>query len=288
MKSCLKAWLGALALGVFMFGLSPSASAADATGQWKWSYERNGETVPNTMTLKQDGEKLTGTVIGRSNIETAIADGRIKDGAISFTVTRERNGAKFVSYYKGRLAGDTIKGTIEMDRGGQKSSREWDARRVQAQEDSHRKAAEQGSAYDQTVLAAHYEYGNGVVKDSAEALKWYHKAAEQNYQVAQVLLGFCYQNGEGTATNDIQALKWFRRAAEVGHPAGQYMLGYCYQYGKGTATNYVEAEKWFNLAAEQDYDIAKKTQSEVAQRLTKKEIEEAQRLAREFKGRKTP
>ena len=45
MKSCLRAWLGALALGVLMSGVSPSASAADAAGQWKWSYERNGEMV---------------------------------------------------------------------------------------------------------------------------------------------------------------------------------------------------------------------------------------------------
>ncbi len=158
----------------------------------------------------------------------------------------------------------------------------------QAQIERYRKAAEQGSAADQTVLANCYEYGNGVATNATEAVKWYQKAAEQNYKVAQVLLGFCYQNGDGVATNNVEAIKWFRKAAELGHPTGQYMLGYCYQYGKGVATNYVEAQKWFNIAADQDYDLAKKTQSEVAQRMTQKQIAEARRLAGEFKPPKTP
>ncbi len=158
----------------------------------------------------------------------------------------------------------------------------------EAEVERHRKAAEQGSVFDQTVLGGYYESGNGVKTNTVEAVKWYQKAAEKNYPVAQVLLGFCYHNGTGVATNEIEAIKWFRKAAEQGHPTGQYMLGSFYQYGRGVATNYVEAEKWFNLSAEQDYDLAKQTQSEVAQRLTQKQLEEARRLAREFKEQKKP
>ncbi len=163
---------------------------------------------------------------------------------------------------------------------------------LQAADDSqvekYRKGAEQGSIFDQTMLGSCYEYGKGVPKDEAEAVKWYRKAADQGYNVAQILLGFCYKNGDGVATNEVEAVKWFRKAAERGDQSGQYMLGLSFQYGKGAASNNVEALKWFNLSAAQDYDIAKRTQSEIMRLMTKEEIAEAQRLAREFKPQKAP
>lgn len=125
-------WLGAVVFSLLAVGLSMPAFAADkadATGSWKWSYDRGGQTVENTLTLKQDGDKLTGSVKGR-NSETAIADGKIKDGEVSFKVTRERNGTKYTMNYNGKLAGDVIKGTTESERDGKKNSREWEAKRV--------------------------------------------------------------------------------------------------------------------------------------------------------------
>ena len=157
-----------------------------------------------------------------------------------------------------------------------------------SQVEKYRKAAEKGSIFDQTMLGSCYEYGKGVTKDEAEAVKWYRKAADQGYNVAQILLGFCYKNGEGVATNEVEAVKWFRKAAERGDQSGQYMLGLSYQYGKGAPSNNVEALKWFNLSAAQDYEIAKRTQSEIGRLMTKEEIAEAQKLANEFKPQKTP
>ncbi|MBI5393711.1 MAG: sel1 repeat family protein [Verrucomicrobia bacterium] len=157
-----------------------------------------------------------------------------------------------------------------------------------AQVESYRKAAEQGSILDQTRLGTCYEYGNGVTRDATEAVKWYRKAAEQGYNHAQLFLGFCYKNGEGVATNNIEAIKWFRKVGERGDPLGQYMLGFYHQYGKGVPTNNVEALKWFSLSAAQDFDLAKKTQSEVRNLMTKEQIAEAQRLAGEFKPQKAP
>ncbi len=94
---------------------------------------------------------------------------------------------------------------------------------------------------------------------------------------------FCYLNCVGVASNDVEAVKWFRKAADQGHPTGQYMMGIFYHYGKMGATNYVEAQKWYTLAADQEYSLAKQTQFEVSQKMTQKEKEEAQRLAKEFK-----
>lgn len=133
MKTTLRTWLSAATLGLVFLGLCASASAAEkasATGKWKWRFERNGQSMETTLTLKQDGEKLTGTVTGRNNTETAIEEGKVKDGEVSFKVTRERNGQKFTMAYKGKVSEDAIKGTIEGERDGQKTSREWEAKRV--------------------------------------------------------------------------------------------------------------------------------------------------------------
>ena len=99
------------------------------TGTWKWEMKFNDQTREVTLKLKLDGGKLTGSVSGRTS-DTEIADGQYKDGDISFSVTRERNGQKFTSKYTGKLSGDSIKGKIESERDGKPQSRDWDAKRA--------------------------------------------------------------------------------------------------------------------------------------------------------------
>lgn len=85
-----------------------------------------------TLKLKLDGDKLTGAMLGRNNQETAIEEASFKDGEVAFSVTRERNGQKFTTKYKGKLDGDTIKGKSEGTRDGQTQSRDWEAKREKA------------------------------------------------------------------------------------------------------------------------------------------------------------
>jgi hypothetical protein len=101
----------------------------DPTGTWKWSVTINNQTFESTLKLKLDGEKLSGTISRRDNQEVAIDDAHFKDNEVSFSVTRERNGQKRVTKYKGKLDGDTIKGKAETERDGQKTERDWDAKR---------------------------------------------------------------------------------------------------------------------------------------------------------------
>ena len=110
--------------------LSGSALAADAnpTGTWKWSVTRNEKTRETTLKLKLEGDKLTGSISGR-NQDTPIENASYKDGTVSFSVTREFNNQKFTTKYSGKLDGDTIKGTSETERDGQKQSRDWEAKR---------------------------------------------------------------------------------------------------------------------------------------------------------------
>jgi len=114
---------------VGLAGIARGADKADPTGTWKWSVTFNNQTRERTLKLKLDGEKLTGTMLGRNNTETAIEDASFKDGTVAFTVTRERNGQKFTTKYNGKLDGDTIKGKSESERNGQLQSRDWEAKR---------------------------------------------------------------------------------------------------------------------------------------------------------------
>jgi len=50
-----------------------------------------------------------------------------------------------------------------------------------------------------------YQRGNGVPKDSAEAVKWWSKAAEQGDATAQYGLGNVYREGRGVPKDLVQA-----------------------------------------------------------------------------------
>ncbi len=98
--------------------LVTAAWAADVDGKWVGQTPgRDGAMQDVTMTLKADGEKLTGTVTGRGG-ETAISDGTIKGSAVSFNVVRETPNGTFKIVYTGTLAGDEIKFSRKME-GGQ-------------------------------------------------------------------------------------------------------------------------------------------------------------------------
>lgn len=119
------------AVCVVSMSLASVALAADAdpTGTWKWTFTRNNQSREVSLKLKLADGKLTGSMPGRNNTETQIEDGKFEGGKVSFKVTREFNGNKFVSLYNGELKDDTIKGTVETERNGEKQSREWEAKR---------------------------------------------------------------------------------------------------------------------------------------------------------------
>ena len=58
--------------------------------------------------------------------------------------------------------------------------------------------------------------GEGVAKDSAEAVKWFRKAVEQGDATAQGNLGAMYYNGEGVAKDAIEGAAWTNIAAASG------------------------------------------------------------------------
>ena len=55
--------------------------------------------------------------------------------------------------------------------------------------------ADAGDAKSQVEFGRRYDKGEGVVKDHAEAAKWYRKAAEQNLAVASIQFGHVLRTG---------------------------------------------------------------------------------------------
>ena len=123
--------LGLVVLAAFA-GLVTTARADDKpnpTGTWKWTVTMGNNTRDVSLTLKLEGDKLTGTLV-RGDQETPIEDAKYKDGELSFKVTRERDGQKFTIKYNGKITGDTIKGKSEFGAEGNTQSRDWEAKRA--------------------------------------------------------------------------------------------------------------------------------------------------------------
>ncbi|HRD76578.1 MAG TPA: sel1 repeat family protein [Hyphomicrobiaceae bacterium] len=71
-------------------------------------------------------------------------------------------------------------------------------------------------------------------------------------------------------------------AAQGGQPDALFELGMMYCSGRDVTMNLVEAHKWFNLAALRGNDAAKRYRLEISSEMSKAEIAEAQRLARDW------
>ena len=78
-------------------------------------------------------------------------------------------------------------------------------------------------------------------------------------------------------------LKSYQRDAEAGAEEAQYRLGLIYSTGQqGVPLDYVMAHMWLNVAAMNGNHAARELREEVAYDMSRAEIAEAQRLARQW------
>lgn len=110
--------------------VAATALAADIAGTWTWTVKsKKGKETENTLTLKADGEKLTGE-LSRGKKAREITGGTIKGDQISFEVKSDRNGQEVVTKFEGKVEGDKITGTVSGGRpGGGGKTRDWEATR---------------------------------------------------------------------------------------------------------------------------------------------------------------
>jgi hypothetical protein len=105
----------AIAIVSTLLWSSLAAFAADVSGAWAISIETPNGTLEATLTMKQDGDKLTGSVTSQLG-DSPIA-GTVKENGVEFTMTLEANGQSRALKYSGKIDGDKIAGSIDV--GGQ-------------------------------------------------------------------------------------------------------------------------------------------------------------------------
>jgi hypothetical protein len=89
---------------------------------------QNGQSREMTLKVTKEGDTYNAAIVGR-NRETKADNVAFKDGELSFEVTRERQGQKVTTKYKGKLEGDAIKGKIEIGSGENSRTVDWEAKR---------------------------------------------------------------------------------------------------------------------------------------------------------------
>jgi len=144
------------------------------------------------------------------------------------------------------------------------------------------KAAEQGLANGQFDLGRMYVTGKGVTQDIELGVSWQLKAAEQGLASAQFAIGKRYFLGVGLTQDYQQALDMLLKAAEQGLASAQNQLGVMHFRGEGVPKDLVQAHKWFGIAATSDDESAKRYRSVLEEIMEQAQIEEAQKLAREW------
>ncbi len=88
------------------------AQAAEIDGKWKAEFETQIGVQKYVFELKADGEKLTGKAVGvreTDTSDTAITEGKIVNGTVSFVEILKFDGTDLRIEYKGKLAGDELK-----------------------------------------------------------------------------------------------------------------------------------------------------------------------------------
>jgi hypothetical protein len=102
-------------------------------GLWKITLTmEDGQKVQPALRLKKEGGKLSGTYLGTAGKELPLNDLLFKNGELSFQVADNIDGDKVRLRYTGKLAGETLKGTVTFGEGNQLVTLKFEARKDHA------------------------------------------------------------------------------------------------------------------------------------------------------------
>jgi opacity protein-like surface antigen len=103
-----------LACAVLMTAMAGAALAADITGNWTGSSDQ----FTLKFVFKQDGETLTGNVIGPQGDPLPISEGKVQGDKVSFTVKVDMGGNSMKITHEGTIKGDEVSLTTKAEGGG--------------------------------------------------------------------------------------------------------------------------------------------------------------------------
>jgi len=133
MTKFIKLLLGAILLAGIVLPALADDKKVDPSGTYVWTIpgRNGGPDRTNTLTLKLDGDKLTGKVSapgrGGKIVDTDISDAKMTGSDVSFNLVRSYNGDTFTNKYSGTVADGAIKGKAEFNRNGDVTTHDWTA-----------------------------------------------------------------------------------------------------------------------------------------------------------------
>lgn len=104
-----------IAIGVAAASVVAVAQAkTDLTGKWTFTVQTDAGTGTPTVTLKQDGEKLTGHYSSQTLGEADLT-GTVKGEDVKFSFSADLQGQAVPVTYAGKIDGkDSMKGTLDI------------------------------------------------------------------------------------------------------------------------------------------------------------------------------
>ncbi|MBI2424157.1 MAG: sel1 repeat family protein [Candidatus Hydrogenedentes bacterium] len=126
-----------------------------------------------------------------------------------------------------------------------------------------------------------YEY-----KEFKDAFEWFRKAGAQGGAYGQFMVATMYTRGEGVPQNYELATDWAIQSAEQGFAPAQALMGLCFSNGWGVPQDKSTAYLWLALASANEPSFID-WRDEVAEVLTKEQIDFAQKKALDWEHNRT-
>lgn len=112
-----------------VLGMASITTAADPVGTWKCEYSIGEQKRTSELTIKKDGDKVTGTMSWPDQKDEKLKDVKLKDNTLTFSAVRKFQGNEIAIDYTLTIDGDKLKGIGEADFGGQKQEFEITGKR---------------------------------------------------------------------------------------------------------------------------------------------------------------
>ena len=101
-----------LVVCALVFASLSALAQANLTGKWVLNVQTDAGSGTPTVTLKQDGDKLTGHYSGQ--LGEADITGSVKGNEFTFGFSGDAQGQQFKVTYTGTAEKDTMKGTLDL------------------------------------------------------------------------------------------------------------------------------------------------------------------------------
>ena len=113
-----------MVFALVLFAAPFAAAQAGVSGAWKMTFQTDQGAIDSDMNLKQDGQKVTGTLVSPQG--EAPIEGTFNDGKLVLSLTVDAQGQVLTITFDGVLEKDTLKGNVDF---GGFGSATWSASR---------------------------------------------------------------------------------------------------------------------------------------------------------------